>query len=147
MSSIFDTEEKQPITTMDLWSAGFRVNRKSVANGTHEAFFEFNVWAPHTGENTWAIRFYPRGTVFKGQKLRSNRLVYKDFHADRTRKEIDDCRMKRMRKNSTSRPLSVSKKMPKQGYYTKKYMRNIGKLEFDLVLSTVSDQFKNLKLK
>lgn len=144
MASIFDTEEKQPITTIDLLSAGFRVNRKSI--GTREAFFEFKVWAPHTGAKTWVIRFYPRGTVFNGQKLRSNRLIYKVFQDDRTRKEIDDCRMKRMRKNSTSRPLSASKKMPKQGYYTKKYMRNIGKLELDLVLSTVSDQFKkNLK--
>ena len=146
MASIFDTEEKQPITTMDLLCAGFRVNRKSVANGTHEVFFEFEARTPHTMEKTWAIRFYPRGTVFNGQKLRSNRLIYKDFQTDKTRKEIDDCRMKRMRKNSTSRPLSQSKKMPKQGYYTKKYMRNIGKLEFDLVLSTVSNQFKkNLK--
>lgn len=145
MASIFDTEEKQPITTMDLLSAGFRVNRKSILNGTHEAFFEFTAWAPHTGAKTWIIQFYPRGTMFKGQKLRSNRLIYKVFEDDRTRKEIDDCLMKRMRKNSTSRPLSQSKKMPKQGYYTKKYMRNIGKLELDLVLSTVSKQFKNLK--
>lgn len=141
MASIFDTEEKQPITTIDLLSAGFRVNRKSI--GTREAFFEFKVWAPHTGTNTWAIRFYPRGTMFKGRKLRSNRLIYKVFQDDRTRKEIDDCHMKR---TSTGRPLSASKKMPKQGYYTKKYMRNIGKLELDLVLSTVSNQFKkNLK--
>lgn len=146
MASIFDTEEKQPITTLDLLCAGFRVNKQSIKSGTHEAFFEFNAWAPHTGAKTWVIRFYPRGTVFNGQKLRSNRLIYKVFQDDRTRKEIDDCRMKRMRKNSTNRPLSASKKMPKQGYYTKKYMRNIGKLELDLVLSTVSNQFKkNLK--
>ena len=39
----------------------------------------------------------------------------------------------------------MSNKMPEQGYYTKKYVRNIGKLEFDLVLSIVSNQFKNLK--
>ena len=145
MASIFDTEEKQPITTTDLLRAGFRVNRKSVANDTHETLFEFKAVTPYTRMETWVIRFYPRGTMFNGQKLRSNRLIYKDFQLDRTRKEIDDCRMKRMRKNSTSRPLSQSKKMPKQGYYTKKYMRNIGKLEFDLVLSTVSKQFKNLK--
>lgn len=142
MASIFDTEEKQPITTMDLLSAGFRVNRGSITNGTHEAFFEFNAWSPYVRTNTWMIRFYPRGTMFKGQKLRSNRLVYKNFHMDRTRKEIDDYRMKR---TSTGRSLSQSKRMPKQGYYTKKYMRNIGKLEFDLVLSIVSNQIKNLK--
>lgn len=141
MASIFDTEEKQPITTVDLLRAGFRINNQSIKPGTHEAFFEFKVWAPHTGVNTWAIRFYPRGTVFEGQKLRSNRLVYKDFHTDRTRKEIDDYRAK---KTSTGRSLSQSKKMPTQGYYTKKYMRNIGKLEFDLVLSTVSNQFKRI---
>lgn len=145
MASIFDTEEKQQITTVDLLRAGFRVNNQSIKSGTHEAFFEFEVRAPHTIEKTWAIRFYPRGTIFNGRKLRSNRLVYKDFQTDKTRKEIDDCRTKRMKKISTSRPLSASKKMPKQGYYTKKYMRNIGKLEFDLVLSTVSKQFKNLK--
>ena len=150
MASIFDTEKKQPITTKDLLCAGFRVNRKSVANDTHEAFFEFDALAPHTNTKTWVIRFYPRGTVFNGQKLRSNRLIYKDFQSDKTRKEIDNCCMKRMRKNNTSGPLSRSgkmrsKKMPTQGYYTKKYMRNIGKLELDLVLSTVSNQFKNLK--
>ena len=145
MASIFDTEEKQPITTLDLFSAGFRFNGQSIKSGTHETFFEFEARAPHTMKKTWAIRFYRRGTIFKGQKLRSNMLIYKEFQTDKTRKEIDDCRMKRMRKNSTSRPLSASKKMPQQGYYTKKYMRNIGKLEFDLVLSTVSKQFKNLK--
>lgn len=145
MASIFDTEEKQPITTLDLFRAGFRFNERSIKSGNHETFFEFEARAPHTMERTWAIRFYPRGTVFNGQKLRSNRLIYKVFQPDKTRKEIDDCRMKRMRKISTGRPLSQSKRMPKQGYYTKKYMRNIGKLELDLVLSTVSKQFKNLK--
>ena len=144
MASIFDTEEKQPITTTDLLRAGFRVNRKSVANGTHEVFFEFKDIIPYTRIGTWVIRFYPRGTMFKGQKLRSNRLIYKDFQFDRTRKEIDDYRIHMAKRNKY--PINNrSNKMPKQGYYTKKYMRNIGKLEFDLVLSTVSDQFKNLK--
>lgn len=144
MASIFDTEEKQPITIKDLLSAGFRVNRKSVANGTHEAFFEFKVMSPYTRIETWAIRFYPRGTMFKGQKLRSNRLIYKDFQIDRTRNEVDDYRIHMAKRNKY--PINNrSNKMPKQGYCTKKYMRNIGKLEFDLVLSTVSNQFKNLK--
>lgn len=142
--SIFDIEDKQPITIKDLSRAGFKSS--FIEEGSkNEIFFEFEVRAPHTMEKTWAIRFYPRGTRLNGQKLRSNRLIYKDFQTDKTRKEIDDCRMKRMRKISTSRPLSQSKRMPKQGYYTKKYMRNIGKLEFDMVLSIVAKQFKNLK--
>ena len=107
MASIFDTEEKQPITTKDILRAGFgfRVTDQSikVKGGKQEEFFEFSARAPYTGEMTWLIRFYPRGAVFNGQKLRSNRLVYKVFQIDKTRKEIDDCRMRRMRKNSTSR--------------------------------------------
>lgn len=144
MASIFDTEEKQPITTIDLLRAGFRVNRKSVANGTHEAFFEFKAESPYTRMKTWVIRFYPRGTMFKGQKLRSNRLIYKDFQFDRTRKEINDYRIHMAKQNK--HPINnLTTKMPKQGYCTKKYMRNIGKLEFGLVLSMISNQFKNLK--
>jgi hypothetical protein len=144
MASIFDTEEKQPIKTMDLIQAGFHytyVNNRNIKRG----HFYLSGYAPRTRQMTWVIRFYPKGHIFNEQKLRSNLLIYKDFQTDKTRKEIDDCIAKRRKANYTKGPLSQSKKMPQQGYYTKKYMRNIGKLEFDLVLSTVSNQFKNLK--
>lgn len=125
MASIFNTEEKQPITTMDLLHMGFRYSK---VDNWHikEGHFYLVGSAPYINQPTWVVRFYPRGHYFEGKKLRSNRLVYKVFDVDRIRKEIDDAK---------DHGKYRSKKMPKTGYYTTKYVRNIGKMELDAVLN------------
>lgn len=125
MASIFDTEEKQPITAADLLRAGFKytfVDDKKIKEG----HFYLTGPTPFLGSPTWLVRFYPRGHYFEGKKLRSNRLVYKVFDREKMKREIKDAQ---------SHGKRSSKKIPGTGYYTTKYIRNIGKAELDMVLS------------
>jgi hypothetical protein len=88
-------------------------------------------------QKTWVVRYYARGTYYKGQKLRSNRLIYKVFDMDKMNKESQ---MLSSLKSKCKLPMNrVSKKMSRGGFYTKKYLRNVGKAELDMVVNTVKN--------
>lgn len=88
MASIFDVEEKQPIKREDLFRMGFHYVNYPWQNPETGKLVNNFVWelsgqAPMHHRSTWVVRYYERGTSYKGQKLRSNRLVYKKFDAEK----------------------------------------------------------------
>lgn len=142
MASIFDVETKQPIDASTLMRMGFQyVNypQPNPKTGKPENNFVWQLSAHvHPSiQKTWVIRYYSRGTYYKGQKLRSNRLIYKVFDWDKMNEESQ---MLRTLKTRGRVPVGrTSKKMSRGGFYTKKYLRNVGKAELDMVVSTVKN--------
>lgn len=138
MASIFDVEEKQPIKREDLFRMGFHYVNYPWQNPKTGKLVNNFVWelaaqAPMHHRSTWVVRYYERGTSYKGQKLRSNRLVYKKFDAEKNNKEKKE--IMKLQRNSKLNPHRDSKRMPTGGYYTKKYLRNVGKADLDLVVA------------
>jgi hypothetical protein len=142
MASIFDVETKQPIDSSTLMRMGFQyVNypQPNPKTGKPENNFVWQLSAHvHSSiQKTWVVRYYARGTYYKGQKLRSNRLIYKVFDMDKMNEESQ---MLRTLKSKCKLPMNrVSKKMSRGGFYTKKYLRNVGKAELDMVVNTVKN--------
>lgn len=138
MASIFDVEEKQPIKREDLFRMGFHYVNYPWQNPETGKLVNNFVWelsgqAPMHHRSTWVVRYYERGASYRGQKLRSNRLVYKKFDAEKNNQERNA--MIKLQKNSKLPMVRDSKRMPTGGYYTKKYLRNIGKADLDMVVA------------
>lgn len=143
MASIFDVEEKQPINAATLMRMGFQYVNYPWMNpktGKLEKNFMWQLSRDvHPAiQKTWVIRYYSRGSHYRGQRLRSNRLIYKVFDIDKMNEEGQ---MLRELKTKGKIPLRrTSKKMSRGGFYTKKYLRNVGKAELDMVINTIKNR-------
>jgi hypothetical protein len=128
MASIFDVEEKQPITIPDLMKNQFRLMRPK--NGK-PGEYEWVLYGYTTNEiKTWVAKYYAKGQVFKGKKLRSNKLIYKVFDVEKSKA------WKNKKANVEYR---------RKGYYSKKYVRNIGLTDLLALVSILPTKITDFK--
>lgn len=109
MASIFDVEERQPINGLDLIRNGFHLIRPH-KDKPKETVWVLYGYTPDKNP-TWVAKYYARGQFFEGKKLRSNKLIYKVFDVE---------------KSMAWKTRKAKVKYRRKGYYSKKYVRNIG---------------------
>ena len=129
MASIFDVEEKQPITVTDLMKNQFHLIRPK--NGKPgESEWVLYGYSPSEKIKTWVAKYYAKGQVFKGKKLRSNKLIYKSFDIE---------------KSMAWKTKKMKVKYRRKGYYSKKYVRNIGLTDLLALISILPTKITDFK--
>ena len=125
--SIFDIEkkEKNPITVHDLLMHGFKYGKDNVIRKS----FHFG------REIKWVARFWLRGDVYKGRKLRSNRLVVRYVNVEQYRKEIHEAMKLRNKGIRFSTPQPTFKKV---------VMRNIDRSDFEAAMLSLRNNYDSL---
>lgn len=125
--SIFDIEkkEKNPIKLSDLVAKGFRMKTNGIISRSL-----------HYGrEIKWVARFWFRGDVYKGRKLRSNRLVVRYVNVEQYRKETREAMKLRDKGIGFSTPQPTFKKV---------VMRNIDRSDFEAAMCSLESNHNNL---
>ena len=127
--SILDIEkkDKNPIEWRDLIEWGFT---KYAKDGSLCKTYRYG---PQT---KWVARFWNRGDIYKGEKLRSNRLVVRYANMETYQKEYDKyLKTRALRGKLVSVPQPTFKKM---------VMRNVSRDDFEMTMQALRTNYTQI---